>query len=359
VKVGFAENTKFPVPVSSPTIAAISEEVLMSAAARKPSVEVEIHEAVEPFDWRSWPFVPSDEALSRSELIFKTPEVVAFVAIRFVTVVVAVSVGPAENTATPPVPVSSPKSAANSEDVSIEVDESLPLKSVQSEAERRPRAVFALAVGMFNVCTPPADAKPHPPAFEVVANVCEDWVWPLRDVIALERRPSEDVATHVAVLPLVCRIMPLEPRDEELSRRPLILSTVVVAEVRIARVEKRFVFVALVKTPFIAKKLVEVAFVVVEVVAVNELIAATPERVGLVLKTKKPVPVSSVTMPASFDDESSEVVAIFWPKVVQSAAVRRPRDVAPADGMLKVCTPPVEVIAKSVPAVVDAKVCED
>ncbi len=127
-----------------------------------------------------------------------------------------------------PVPVSSPIKVASSEEVSIEVDESLPLKRVQSEAERRPSAVFALAVGMFRVWTPPVDAKPHPPAAEVVAKVCVDCVWPFNEVIAPERRPSDEVATHVAVLPFVWRIIPFVPRDEAESRSELILRTPVV-----------------------------------------------------------------------------------------------------------------------------------
>ncbi len=72
------------------------------------------------------------------------------------------------------------------------------------------------------------EAKPQPPAADVVANVCEDWLWPFSEVIAPERRPSEEVATQVAVLPFVWRIIPFEPREEAESRSELILSTPVV-----------------------------------------------------------------------------------------------------------------------------------
>ena len=46
---------------------------------------------------------------------------------------------------------------------------------------------------------------------------------------------------------------------------------------------------------------------------------------------------------------------LFW-KTDQSAAVRRPRAEAEADGRLKVSVFPVPVMVKSVPAVEDARV---
>ncbi len=99
----------------------------------------------------------------------------------------------------------------------------------------------------------------------------------------------------------------------------------------------RLVVVAPVKVAFVAKRLVDVAFVVVLVVAVNELIAATPESVGLVLNTRKPVPVSSVRSPASSEEVSIEVDESLPLKRVQSEAERRPSAVfALAVGMFKV-----------------------
>ena len=177
-----------------------------------------------------------------ARLVVVAPVKTPFVAKRFVLVAFVVVEVVAVNeliAATPesvglvlktrkPVPVSSVRSPASSEEVSIEVDESLPLNRIQSEAERRPSAVFALAVGILSVCTPPADAKPQPPAAEVVAKVCEDWLWPFSEVIAPERRPRDEVATHVAVLPFVWRIMPFVPSDPAESRSELILSTPVV-----------------------------------------------------------------------------------------------------------------------------------
>jgi hypothetical protein len=53
VKVGAFENTSEPqVPVSPVMIAANSAQESKSVLARRPSVEVETHAVVEPFDWR-------------------------------------------------------------------------------------------------------------------------------------------------------------------------------------------------------------------------------------------------------------------------------------------------------------------
>ncbi len=118
---------------------------------------------------------------------------------------------------------------------------------------------------------PPAEEKPQPPAFEVVANVWVDWLWPFREVIAPERRPREDVATQVAVLPFVWRIIPFEPREEAESRSELIFKTPEVVA-------------------FVARRLVTVV---------------VPVRVGLPENTTEPaVPVSSVRMLASSDEVS-------------------------------------------------------
>ncbi len=57
------------------------------------------------------------------------------------------------------------------------------LNVVQSDDESSPRDE-ALAVGMFRVCVDPVDEKPKPPFEDVVANVCDDAVRPLSDVIA-------------------------------------------------------------------------------------------------------------------------------------------------------------------------------
>jgi hypothetical protein len=87
---------------------------------------------------------------------------------------------------------------------------------------------------------------------------------------------------------------------------------------------------------------------------------AVPVKVGEVEKTSEPPePVRSETMAKSFAEVSMEVVASLALKVLQSVAVKRPRDVADAEGRLKVCTPPAEVTEKSVPVVEEAKVCDD
>ena len=44
----------------------------------EPSDDVDVHRTVEPFDWRICPFVPSDEALSKSDETLRLV-VVAFV----------------------------------------------------------------------------------------------------------------------------------------------------------------------------------------------------------------------------------------------------------------------------------------
>jgi len=84
-----------------------------------------------------------------------------------------------------PEPVSSVMREASSEEVSREVEEILLLKILQSDEERRPRGLVALAFGMLSVWVPPAEVKPQPPLEEVVAKVCEAVVRPFKELIAV------------------------------------------------------------------------------------------------------------------------------------------------------------------------------
>jgi hypothetical protein len=79
---------------------------------------------------------------------------------------------------------------------------------------------------------------------------------------------------------------------------------------------------------------------------------AVPVNVGDAEKTTLPVPVSSERRTASAEEEASELEASFVLKVVQSAAVRRPRTpVEEAFGILKVKSLLVVLMLKSVPIV--------
>ena len=84
---------------------------------------------------------------------------------------------------------------------------------------------------------------------------------------------------------------------------------------------------------------------------------AVPVKVGFAEKTTEPVPVSSERSTARAEDDASDDDASFVLKVVQSAAVRRPRLSALDDGILKVKVLLEVLIEKSVPLVVEANVC--
>ena len=79
--VGELAKTSAPVPVSSPTIAAISEEVLMSAAERpptKPRLEVATQLVPVKVERRTWPFVPASPEVSlKAPLSERSPTTVS------------------------------------------------------------------------------------------------------------------------------------------------------------------------------------------------------------------------------------------------------------------------------------------
>lgn len=92
------------------------------------------------------------------------------------------------------------------------------MKVDQSEAERRPRAVPALAVGMLSVWVFALEEKPKPPTAEVVAKVWVLPVWPPSEVMPPAEKPRVEVATQVATEPFDWRSIPLVPREFALSR---------------------------------------------------------------------------------------------------------------------------------------------
>ncbi len=104
-------------------------------------------------------------------------------------------------------------------------------------------------------------------------------------------------------------------------------------KVRVSMVDDEMVVVARVEVPDTVKR---PEFVVLANVAV-------PVKVGEADKTKLPVPVTPVTSPMRLSSSvmvSSDELEILPLKVVQSAAVRRPRFVREALGMLSVTVEP-------------------
>lgn len=86
-----------------------------------------------------------------------------------------------------------PRILSSSAIVSIEVVASFELKVLQSALERRPSATRFEAVGILSVCVEPLEEKPQPVAADdVVANDCVAAVRPLSEVMA----PTDDEATH-------------------------------------------------------------------------------------------------------------------------------------------------------------------
>ncbi len=201
------------------------------------------------------PFVPSEFDASRSALMLKEVEepttMYMEVAVAFVSVVNPVSVVEAIVALVPktsaPEPVSSVTSVDNSDEVSIEVDETLfwnvvqsvdaiypfcdpfptwivnaPLPllyesgvAAESEVElilllkvdqsvevKRPRAV-AEADGTANVCVLPDEVIEKSVPDVVDAKSCVRVVRPFKDVIPPAANPNVEVATHRAVEPLV------------------------------------------------------------------------------------------------------------------------------------------------------------
>ena len=102
--------------------------------------------------------------------------------------------------------------------------------------------------------------------------------------------------------------------------------------------------------------LVAVAFVVTIEVPVIAAKAAVPVKVGDALKTKLPVPVSSVNSAASSADVSMDVLDTLLLNTVQSEDESFPFAVREANGRLNVCVSPDAVIVKSVPVVEVARV---
>ncbi len=156
-------------------------------------------------------------------------------------------------------------SVSSSDSVSIEVLETLLLNTVQSAAVRQPNAALVAVIQVS--------------AFEVF--------W----------RP-EPVMSVIASAPKV--------KSDE-TRRFVDVAFVVVPFVMVEFVIRAFAIVELVIISFVAKRFVLEAFVVVPFVmvldaAVSVANAEVPVKVGLILKTALPVPVSSVSAVMRFDD---------------------------------------------------------
>jgi hypothetical protein len=308
LKVGDAEKTKLPVPVSSVTSARSSAEVSMSVAARKPSDEVDVHCVVLPLDCKICPLVPAEPLLSKS-LRMVARVVDALVVDEREKVAVPVKVGL-------PLKVGEPLMVPESVEPLPTVRRSeMKLSWSEDDAETIP---FTAWSGPESAAIVSEGVVSVPLAAIVVVPVC-----PAAKVLA-ERFEVEafTIAAAVAMRDGVVRTPAAEIE--------------VVADWPAAKVPaERFDVEAFAKV-------------------------AVPLKVGDAEKTKLPVPVSSVTIAKSFADVSREVVAIFALKVLQSAEVKRPRAVGDAEGTVKVCMFPVEVIWKSLkPLVVEAKVCDE